>query len=175
MISLYLENGLFLQAQSFGTGGTQAGELVFNTSMSGYQEVISDPSYKGQFVVFSMPEIGVVGANFKDDESFFSCAGILARHYNEFFSNSRADFSLSAYLKERGVLGICGVDTRSLIKTLRHHGCLMMVASTIEHDKNKLEEILKNAPRISHSPLVSSVSTPKIITHQRATFDFKTL
>ncbi|MDU9778097.1 glutamine-hydrolyzing carbamoyl-phosphate synthase small subunit [Helicobacter pylori] len=175
MVSLYLENGLFLQAQSFGASGTQVGELVFNTSMSGYQEVISDPSYKGQFVVFSMPEIGVVGANSKDDESFFSCAGVLARHYNEFFSNSRADFSLSTYLKERGVLGICGVDTRNLIKTLRHHGCLMMVASTIEHDKNKLEEILKNAPRISHSPLVSSVSTPKITTHQRATFDFKTL
>lgn len=75
MVSLYLENGLFLQAQSFGASGTQAGELVFNTSMSGYQEVISDPSYKGQFVVFSMPEIGVVGANFKDDESFFHAQG----------------------------------------------------------------------------------------------------
>ncbi|AFI05682.1 glutamine-hydrolyzing carbamoyl-phosphate synthase small subunit [Helicobacter cetorum] len=175
MVSLYLENGLFLQAQSFGASGTQIGELVFNTSMSGYQEVISDPSYKGQFVVFSMPEIGIVGTNVKDDESPFCCAGILVRHYNEFFSNARANLSLSAYLKERNVLGISGIDTRSLIKTLRNNGCLMMVASTIEHDKNKLKEILKNAPKISHSPLVESVSTQKIKTHKHGVFDFKTL
>ncbi|WP_104760553.1 glutamine-hydrolyzing carbamoyl-phosphate synthase small subunit [Helicobacter cetorum] len=175
MVSLYLENGLFLQAQSFGASGTQIGELVFNTSMSGYQEVISDPSYKGQFVVFSMPEIGIVGTNVKDNESPFCCAGILARHYNEFFSNARANLSLSAYLKERNVLGISGIDTRSLIKTLRNNGCLMMVASTIEHDKNKLKEILENSPKISHSPLVESVSTQKIKTHKHTTFDFKTL
>ncbi|WP_104747729.1 glutamine-hydrolyzing carbamoyl-phosphate synthase small subunit [Helicobacter cetorum] len=175
MVSLYLENGLFLQAQSFGASGTQIGELVFNTSMSGYQEVISDPSYKGQFVVFSMPEIGVVGTNLKDNESPFFCAGILVRHYNEFFSNARANLSLGTYLKERNVLGISGIDTRNLIKTLRNNGCLMMVASTIEHDKNKLKEILENAPKISHTPLVSKVSTQEVKTHKHTTFDFKTL
>ncbi|STP13061.1 carbamoyl-phosphate synthase small subunit [Helicobacter mustelae] len=85
---VYLENGMFFEASSFGAQGSSVGEIVFNTSMSGYQEIITDPSYAGQFVVFSMPEIGIVGANPQDAESKTPhCKGILVREYNEYFSN----------------------------------------------------------------------------------------
>lgn len=110
-----------------------------------------------------MFEIGVVGVNFKDDEFFFLCVGVLVCYYNEFFFNLRVDFSLSVYLKECGVLGICGVDIRSLIKILCYYGCLMMVVFMIEYDKNKFEEILKNVFRIFYFFLVFSVFMLKII------------
>ena len=99
-IWIYIENGVFLQAKSFGYEGTKSGEIVFNTSMSGYQEIISDPSYAGQFVVFTMPEIGNVGCNKDDMESrgaFLS--GVFVRNLQERFSNFRGEESLSSFLK----------------------------------------------------------------------------
>ncbi|MBD3807567.1 MAG: carbamoyl phosphate synthase small subunit, partial [Epsilonproteobacteria bacterium] len=89
-VSIYLENGIFLTANSFGASGTSVGEIVFNTSMSGYQEIISDPSYAGQFVTFTMPEIGNVGCNEQDMESKGAyCSGIIVRNYQARPSNFR--------------------------------------------------------------------------------------
>ena len=93
-IWLYLEDGTFLEANSFAANGTKCGEIVFNTSMSGYQEIMSDPSYAGQFVVFTMPEIGNTGCNENDMESdtVYSC-GAIVRSYQERFSNFRGEKS----------------------------------------------------------------------------------
>jgi carbamoyl-phosphate synthase small subunit len=110
-IYIYLENGTFLEAKSFGASGTKVGEIVFNTSMSGYQEIITDPSYAGQFVTFTAPEIGNVGVNQDDNESGMAhCKGVLVRAYNEQYSNFRGENDLGTLLKQNNTLGICEIQ-----------------------------------------------------------------
>jgi carbamoyl-phosphate synthase small subunit len=128
---IYLENGTFLEAASFGAETTLVGEIVFNTSMSGYQEIMSDPSYAGQFITFTAPEIGNVGVNAEDMESKRAHAkGMIVRQYQDRYSNFRAEDSLANFLKKYNVMGICDIDTRYLTKMLRAEGAMMMVAST---------------------------------------------
>jgi len=104
---IYLENGTFLKAKSFGADDTSVGEIVFNTSLSGYQEIMSDPSYAGQFVTFTMPEIGNVGVNDEDMESKSAHAkGMIVRKYQPRYSNFRAEQSVDAFLKKHNVMGI---------------------------------------------------------------------
>ena len=173
-ISLYFENGVFLQASSFGASGEAVGEIVFNTSLTGYQEIITDPSYAGQFITFSMPEIGIVGANEQDYESMEIFAkGVIVSHYNDRFSNFRATSSLSHILQKHNILGICGIDTRAIIKMLRTQGAMMMIASTQCHDKQVLEQKLANSPRIEHINYIQQVSTQKAYTHQDSVYDFE--
>jgi len=122
-IYIYLENGTFLEADSFGASGTSVGEIVFNTSLTGYQEITTDPSYAGQFITFTMPEIGNVGVNAADNESKIAYSkGVIVRAYNEAYSNFRGERSFSELLKEQGVLGICNIDTRFLTKMIRDEG-----------------------------------------------------
>ncbi|PAF42831.1 glutamine-hydrolyzing carbamoyl-phosphate synthase small subunit [Helicobacter sp. 11S02596-1] len=171
-IYLYFENGLFLEAESFGANGTSVGEVVFNTSMSGYQEIITDPSYAGQFVIFSMPEIGIIGTNPLDMESKAGfCKGIIVRHYNDFHSNFRATDSLSNFLKSQNILGITNIDTRSLIKTIRNNGAMMMVASNEISNQQELKNILENAKNIQEINLIPEVSTKTPYTHEYGIFD----
>ena len=173
-IWLYLENGIFLEAKSFGSSGTKVGEIVFNTSMTGYQEIISDPSYAGQFICFTMPEIGNVGVNDEDQESCGAFAkGVIVRNYQDRFSNFRAKDSLENFLKKHDVLGICDIDTRFLTKVLREEGSQMMVASTEIIDKNELKKILKSSPRIEEIDYIKEVSTKKPYIHKSATYDAK--
>ncbi len=173
-ISLYFENGVFLQASSFGASGEAVGEVVFNTSLTGYQEIITDPSYAGQFITFSMPEIGIVGANEQDYESKEIFAkGVIVSHYNERFSNFRATSSLSYILQKHNILGICGIDTRTIIKMLRTQGAMMMIASTQCHDKQALRQKLANSPRIEQINYIKQVSTQKAYTHQDGVYDFE--
>ncbi|PAF47553.1 carbamoyl phosphate synthase small subunit [Helicobacter sp. 12S02634-8] len=175
-VYLYFENGLFLQGESFGAEGTSVGEMVFNTSMTGYQEIISDPSYAGQFVIFSMPEIGIVGTNPLDMESRAGfCKGIIVRHYNGFYSNFRAKESLSAFLQAQNILGITGIDTRSLIKTIRNNGAMMAVASTQIAQPQELQKILEKSQAIENIHLVPEVSTQEAYQHGHSVFDFTTL
>ncbi|WP_299546095.1 glutamine-hydrolyzing carbamoyl-phosphate synthase small subunit [uncultured Helicobacter sp.] len=170
---IYLENGIFFQAKSFGAEITSVGELVFNTSLTGYEEIATDPSYAGQFVCFTMPEIGIVGANPQDMESQSVFAkGILCRHYNETYSNFRATESLSVFLKRHNAMGICEIDTRFLTKTLRDNGTMMMIASTEISDKEQLREILKNSPRIEEINYIKEVSTKAPYQHTNGNFDF---
>ena len=174
-ISIYLENGLFFQGSSFGADGTSVGEIVFNTSITGYQEIISDPSYAGQFITFTFPEIGNVGVNSQDMEGRRPFAkGILVRNYNEKYSNFRGEENLGEFLKKYGILGITDIDTRHITKVLRRDGAMMMVASTQFHEKEKLQEILENSPRIEEINYIDEVSTKEKYIHNSGTFDIHT-
>ncbi len=171
-VYIYLENGTYLVANSFGAKGTSVGEIVFNTSMSGYQEIMSDPSYAGQFVTFTMPEIGNVGVNKQDMESLKAHAkGMIVRNYQERYSNFRAEGSLADFLGENNILGICDIDTRYLTKMLRSEGAMMMIASTEISDKEALKEALEKAPRIEDINYIEEVSTKEAYIHTSATFD----
>jgi len=173
---IYLEDGTFLKANSFGSSGTRVGEIVFNTSMSGYQEIMSDPSYAGQFVVFTMPEIGIVGINDDDMESKgVHASGMIVRNYNPKHSSFRAQDSLGSMLVEHDALGICDIDTRFLTKHIRDNGPKMMVASTETSDKNELKEILKSFPRIEEVNFIKEVSTKKAYNHKESSWDSLTL
>lgn len=168
---IYLENGTYLEAESFGADATSVGEIVFNTSLSGYQEVMSDPSYAGQFVTFTMPEIGNVGVNDQDMESKSAHAkGMLVRNYQARYSNFRAQESLDSFLKKYGVMGICSIDTRYLTKMLRDEGAMMMVASTEVSDKEELKKILEASPRIEDVNYIEQVSTKEAYKHTDATY-----
>ena len=177
-VSLYFENGLLLEAKSFGAEGTSVGEVVFNTSMSGYQEIVTDPSYAGQFVTFTMPEIGNVGCNAQDMESQGAyCKGIIVRSYQERPSNFRSEESLDELLKREGVLGITHIDTRFITKMLRDEGAMMMVASTTTHNKDELKKILESSPRIEDINYIEQVSTKEAYIHNAgrystATFEY---
>ncbi len=169
---IYLENGTFLEANSFGAEGTSVGEIVFNTSLSGYQEIVSDPSYAGQFVTFTMPEIGNVGVNDEDMESASAYTkGVIVRKYQQRYSNFRAEDSLANMLKKYSVMGICDIDTRFLTKMLRSEGAMMMVASTKISDKDELKKVLDASPRIEDVNYIEAVSTKEAYVHKNGTYD----
>ncbi len=172
---IYLENGTFLEAKSFGAQTTLTGEIVFNTSLTGYQEIVTDPSYAGQFVTFTMPEIGNVGVNVQDMESLGAFTkGIIVRNYQSRFSNFRAERSLDELLKEFGVMGICDIDTRYLTKMLRSEGSMMMIASTEISDEAELKAKLASSPRIEDVNYIEEVSTKKSYTHDHGSFNATT-
>ena len=169
---IYIENGVFLKAKAFGKGGTAVGELVFNTSMTGYQEIISDPSYAGQFIVFTMPEIGIVGVNADDMESRkIHASGIFVRKYNDLPSNYRSQKSLSEFFAEQDKFGIYDVDTRFLTKTLRESGSLMAIASTEIGDPAILKAELEKSARIEEINYVAIVSTKEPYKHEKGLWD----
>ncbi len=171
-VYIYLENGTYLEADSFGAQTTSVGEIVFNTSLTGYQEITSDPSYAGQFVTFTMPEIGNVGVNSEDMESKSAFTkGIIVRSYQDRYSNFRAEGSLENFLKEHGVMGICNIDTRYLTKMLRSEGAMMMIASTEISEKAELKKLLESSPRIEDVNYIEEVSTKKAYTHTSGTYN----
>ena len=171
-ISLYFENGLMLEAKSFGAEGTAVGEIVFNTSTTGYQEITTDPSYAGQFVTFTTPEIGNVGCNAQDMESKGAhCKGIIVRNYQDRPSNFRCEETLAALLKRENVLGITEIDTRFITKMLRDEGAMMMVASTEIHDQDALKKVLESSPRIEEVNYIEQVSTKESYVHSEARYN----
>jgi carbamoyl-phosphate synthase small subunit len=169
---IYLENGTFLEAKSFGADTTSVGEIVFNTSLTGYQEIISDPSYAGQFITFTMPEIGNVGVNSEDMESLKAhCKGVIVRQYQSKHSNFRAEEALHTFLEKHGVIGICDIDTRYLTKMLRTEGAMMMIASTKVSDKEELKKLLTSSPRIEEINYIQEVSTKTSYVHAHGVYD----
>ncbi|MBT5935275.1 glutamine-hydrolyzing carbamoyl-phosphate synthase small subunit [Sulfurimonas sp.] len=173
-VYIYLENGIFLEADSFGVEDTVVGEIVFNTSLSGYQEIVSDPSYAGQFVTFTMPEIGNVGVNIQDMESKSAYAkGMIVRNYQSRYSNFRAEESLHEFLINHNIMGICNIDTRYLTKMIRSEGAMMMVASTEISDKEELKKVLDNSPRIEDVNYIEQVSTKVAYKHTSSTYNDK--
>ncbi len=171
-VSLYFENGMLLTGYSFGAEGTAVGECVFNTSMSGYQEIVTDPSYAGQFVTFTMPEIGNVGCNEQDMESNGAhCKGVIVRSYQERPSNFRCQETLASLLEKHNVIGITDIDTRAITKMLRDEGSMEMIASTTTHDKNELKKLLDEAPRIEEINYIEQVTTDKEYIHTSSTYD----
>ena len=168
---IYLENGVFLEAKAFGNSGSAFGEMVFNTSSTGYQEIITDPSYAGQFIVFTSPEIGIVGANDQDMESpKIHASGVLMRSYNDTASNFRSKMSLEEFFKIQGKFGVYDIDTRYLTKTLRDGGNLKAFISTEISDKDELKKRLESSPDIDEINYVKEVSTNKIYTHTNAAY-----
>lgn len=130
---LALEDGSVFHGEGFGARASAGGEVCFNTSMTGYQEILTDPSYKGQIVTMTYPHIGNYGVNEVDVESWRPhVAGFVAREVSPVVSNWRADFSLAEYLEQNGIPGIQGIDTRALTKKLRVRGALNGFISTEE-------------------------------------------
>jgi carbamoyl-phosphate synthase small subunit len=157
---LALEDGRVFTGRSFGARGERTAEIVFNTSLSGYQEVLSDPSYKGQAVVFTMPVLGIYGiAHERDDESTGPQAeAIICREASKHPSNWRATHSLPDYLKEKGILGIDQIDTRALVCHLRENGAKNGVISTEDLDDKSLIQKAKNAPNMNGLDLAKVVT-----------------
>src|SRR5271170_1923283 len=117
---LALEDGTVYTGKAFGAAGESHGEVVFNTSMTGYQEVLTDPSYNGQIVAMTYPHIGNYGINAEDRESGRpQVEGFIVREVNRLPSNFRSSGSLSDYLAENGIIGLAGIDTRALVRRLR--------------------------------------------------------
>ncbi|CAA6827243.1 MAG: Carbamoyl-phosphate synthase small chain (EC [uncultured Sulfurovum sp.] len=170
-VSLYFENGIYLEAKSFGAEGTSVGEVVFNTSMTGYQEIVTDPSYAGQFVTFTTPEIGNVGCNAEDMESKGAyCKGIIVRSYQDRPSNFRSEETLATLLKKNNILGITDVDTRFITKILRSEGSMEMIASTEIHEIDELKKLLDLAPRIEDINYIEQVSTKEAYVHDQGRY-----
>ncbi|MBI3990723.1 MAG: glutamine-hydrolyzing carbamoyl-phosphate synthase small subunit [Candidatus Omnitrophica bacterium] len=159
---LALEDGLVFKGTSFGAYGETYGEVVFNTSMSGYQEILTDPSYKGQIVVMTYPLIGNYGINPQDAESFKpNVEGFVVKEVAKLYSNWQAQMGISQYLKENNIVGIEGIDTRALTKHIRTHGAKKGVISTVDMDEKRLVEKAKNSPGLIGRDLVKDVSCKK--------------
>ncbi len=155
---LGLEDGTYFIGRSFGAEGETEGELIFNTSMTGYQEILTDPSYRGQIVVMTYTQIGNYGINDEDFESpSIHVRGFVVREAFGFYSNWRAKKSLHEFLKEHGIVGIEGIDTRALVKRIRDKGVVRGVISTEETDPLKVINKAKSIPSISELDLVREV------------------
>ena len=155
---LALEDGTVYSGTSFGAQGEIDGEVCFNTSMTGYQEILTDPSYRGQIVTMTYPEIGNYGVNVEDVESGRTqLAGFVVRNHCSLPSNFRADGGLEEYLSKAGVIGISGVDTRALVRRIRKHGALKGVLSTTDLSNESLVAKAKASPGLVGRDLVREV------------------
>lgn len=157
---LALEDGKIFRGLLFGASGERYGEVVFNTSMTGYQEIITDPSYKGQIIVMTYPLIGNYGVNETDVESCRPYVeGFVVKEYSKLASNWRSRKSLGEYLKDNGIVGIEGIDTRALTLHIRQSGELKAVLSTTDPDEKSLVQKAKASPGLLGRDLIRDVST----------------
>jgi carbamoyl-phosphate synthase small subunit len=154
-----LEDGFVASGTSFGARGEAFGEIVFNTSLTGYQEVLTDPSYRGQIVVMTYPLIGNYGINEKDGESPKPwLAGFVVRELSRVASNWRSREPLGAWLERHGIVGIEGIDTRQLTRKIRDQGAMTAIISTQTLDPAELLRKVRAAPRLEERDLVSEVT-----------------
>lgn len=158
---LVLKDGTVFEGLSFGAEEENIGEVVFNTSITGYQEIITDPSYKGQIVVMTYTQIGNYGVNEEDIESSggLKVEGFVVREYKDYPSNWRSKEGLGEYLKKYRVVGIHGIDTRALTKHIRDRGAQMGIISTTDLDPVSLHKKILAHPDISDIDHVSTVSS----------------
>jgi carbamoyl-phosphate synthase small subunit len=160
---LVMADGTSYHGWSFGAMGTAIGEVVFNTGMTGYQEVLTDPSYCGQIVVFTYPELGNTGVNPEDEESNRpQVRGVIARNISPRPSNWRSTQSLPSYLKQHQIPAIYGIDTRELTRKIRLCGAMNGGISTSVLDEAELLEMVLAAPTMKGLNLVSEVTTPTV-------------
>jgi len=154
-----LEDGRVFEGKAFGARGERYGEIVFNTSMTGYQEILTDPSYKGQIVTMTYPLIGNYGANPEDVES--ACPhveGFVVREYIKNYSNWRAQGSLGDFLKHYAIIGVEGVDTRAITRHIRSAGAMRAVISTEDLDPQQLVRKAQASPGLVGRDLVKEVT-----------------
>jgi len=167
---LVLSDGTTYSGFSFGATGTTLGEVVFNTGMTGYQEVLTDPSYRGQMVTFTYPELGNTGVNPTDEESTQPhVRGVIARNICTRPSNWRSTQSLQDYLQQHQVMGIYGIDTRSLTRKLRSSGAMNGAISTEILDPAELLLKVQAAPDMTGLNLVQDVTTDRTYEWTEAT------
>ena len=156
---LLLENGLHFKGFSFGAIGTAGGEVCFNTSMTGYQEILTDPSYRGQIVTMTSPQIGNYGVNPEDIESDrIQVQGFIVREASPIPSNYRSTQSLDDYLTQAGIVGIQGIDTRALTRILRDEGAMNGIISSDILELQLLKEKLGQIPSMEGQDLVKQVT-----------------
>ncbi|MGD1808542.1 glutamine-hydrolyzing carbamoyl-phosphate synthase small subunit [Dapis sp. BLCC M126] len=167
---LVLADGTSYSGLSFGAPGTTIGEVVFNTGMTGYQEVLTDPSYRGQIVTFTYPELGNTGVNSEDEESNKpQIKGAIARNICPRPSNWRSTQSLSEYLIEHKIPGIYGIDTRALTRKIRTVGAMNGAISTEILDPSELLQKVQSAPSMAGLNLVREVTTKEVYQWSEAT------
>jgi len=172
---LVLKNGVIFNGYSFGAKGKAIGEVVFNTGMTGYQEVMTDPSYFGQILVFTYPEIGNTGINLEDSESDNNIVnGLIVRNFSNNTSNWRSKLSLDQWLKKNNIVGLFGIDTRALVKILRNNGSMNGIITTEDISIESCRNYLNNAPSMSGLNFASEVSTTKeyLWNHSESKFTF---
>jgi len=170
---LCLEDGRTFLGESFGAQGETTGEVVFNTSLSGYQEVLTDPSYKGQIVTMTYPLIGNYGINEEDSESERpQVEGFVVRELSSRPSNWRSQKTLDQYFKEYSIVGIQGIDTRALTKHIRDAGAQLGIISTVDFDFQSLRKKLEKAPQYGGRDLVKEVTCPQPYAWEQGTWSF---
>ncbi|MFW6001441.1 MAG: glutamine-hydrolyzing carbamoyl-phosphate synthase small subunit [Halanaerobium sp.] len=161
---LVLEDGSIFEGKIFGAAGQTGGEIVFNTSMTGYQEILTDPSYKGEIVCMTYPLIGNYGINKEDFESAQSHVnGFIVREFADEPENWRIEKTLENYLKDNNIPAISGIDTRALTKILRKQGTMRGIITSENLSDQELIKKAKGAPGLSGRDLVSQVSNNKVI------------
>jgi carbamoyl-phosphate synthase small subunit len=159
---LALEDGTVFTGTAFGAEGEVEGEVCFNTSMTGYQEILTDPSYRGQIVTMTYTQIGNYGVNAEDVESHKPhLAGFIVREKSRRVSNFRADGDLASYLKRWGIVGLEGIDTRALVRRLRIQGAMKGVVSSVDLDDARLVARAKASPGLVGRDLVREVIPEK--------------
>lgn len=171
---LVIEDGTVFEGSAFGADGEVFGEVVFNTSMTGYQEILTDPSYNGQIVTMTYPEIGNYGVNEQDVESrkpFLK--GFVVKEYWRTPSNWRSQGDLESYLSNYGIVGIEGVDTRSLTKLIRSKGAQKAVISTVDLDPDSLLKKVQSSQGIVGVDLVTEVSCEEPYNWDQGTHNWK--
>ncbi|MEP6636965.1 MAG: glutamine-hydrolyzing carbamoyl-phosphate synthase small subunit [Acidobacteriota bacterium] len=162
---LALEDGRTFRARSWGAEGESCGEMVFNTSMTGYQEILTDPSYAGQIVCMTYPLIGNYGVNSADEESARPWVeGFVVREASRVASNWRSEESLEAYLKRWNIVAIDGLDTRALVRHIRDKGAMRACISTVDLDGASVIEKARQSPAMENRELASAVTTREAYT-----------
>ncbi|MEE8423900.1 MAG: carbamoyl phosphate synthase small subunit, partial [Thermodesulfobacteriota bacterium] len=159
---LALADGTVFEGEAIGAAGDCIGEIVFNTSMTGYQEILTDPSYKGQIVTMTYPLIGNYGVNKEDVESSKTfLEGFIVKELCAYPQNWRSEENLNTYLKRSGVVGIQGIDTRALTRHIRDNGAQQGIISTVTADKKALVNRAKSSPGLMGRNLVKEVACKK--------------
>ncbi len=182
---LVLEDGRYFEGTSIGAEGETFGEVVFNTSMTGYQEILTDPSYSNQLIAMTYPHIGNYGVNNEDEESLdIFAGGFIVKELCKNHSNWRSKGSLQGYLEKTGSVGIEGIDTRALVKHIRSVGAMRGAISTKELDPHVLLEKVQDSPSLVGRDLVKDVTAknsyqmltpnpePRTLNHKVAVYDF---
>jgi carbamoyl-phosphate synthase small subunit len=158
---LALEDGTVFEGSSFGALKDTTGEVVFNTAITGYQEIFTDPSYAGQIVVLTYPEIGNYGANAYDQEAGRPyIEGLVVREFSSIASNWRSEESAQQYLTENGIPVAAEIDTRALVRHLRTRGVMRGILATGRRDRDELVELARRSPSMAGLDLATRVTTP---------------
>ena len=174
--AIALEDGTIFLGRAFGADGIRDGEVVFNTSMTGYQEVLTDPSYKGQIVTMTYPQIGNYGINPVDGESWRpQVEGFIVKEVSPIASNFRSHEELSAFLRRHNIIGIQGVDTRALTRHIRTAGAMKAVVCSVDITPDILIQKAKKSPGLVGRDLVKEVTTDTIYEFKETPADLSSI